>query len=129
MKLDTMGAAQLQSRVMCVLNASVLNTSRLPLLVAEAAQYSMSSSLLRTTSTGSALSAEGIWRSLDPAIQIRRAQQLRTRAHADQGRRGAAQGAVWSGTLPAGNPEVTDPGQGLEALHDGHEEMAAGCRA
>ena len=75
---DTLQETQLKGWVSRVLQAALLDTTKLNALLTEAAQYKMSSILLRVTGAGPAVATAWIWSSLDPARQRKRAQLEQT---------------------------------------------------
>ena len=68
---------QLKEWTTRVLQAAMLDTTRLPKQLTEASQYAMRATTLRVSGAGPILAAEWIWRSLTPAQQTKRAQILR----------------------------------------------------
>ena len=75
---DTLQETGLKGCVSRVLQAALLDTTKLNALLTEAAQYKMSSILLRVTGAGPAVATAWIWSSLDPARQRKRAQLEQT---------------------------------------------------
>ena len=78
LKIDVTKQAQTLSWVTRVMQAAMLDVSKLPSLLSEAAQLTASATIMQSTGAGVALGTAWVWESLDPARQKRRAALLAT---------------------------------------------------